>query len=504
MKSDQFQKTSKLILPFAILWGIAVMFFYSFPLTISDLALCGKGLKGLLGDSVGNYGTDLLCGLTLSGGLVCNMIFASLLALCVVLILAYNDAEKSYLYYLTMAMVLVAPKGIFAHTYASVQGAARTLIPATLLLTYLATMCDLFRFKGRKKNWKIPFVFLWGVLTALFDEGIAISALILSVLLAVLLMKKHGFNSHAIAHSVGVLGGLVFSLSIGGNYQAPATSLVVVVRQFSHAVDALFLYNWFVIGVLTVISLFYMRPARTERSANCNRTLFLLLGSVVLLLALRITDSALRAYPTVDLYLSGIKFVAAGMFLFGIYRVAQHYVSKDYVTLRVRNNIFAVVVFIAVYTFTDGATEDFLFFPFLCMVSSALSLFVNLTRRYSALEASMRKYFIAFGVLICAVMCFISISNTQTIGVMDRYAREQIDAGQTEIVLPALPYEAYGDEDLQVGSVLSGDYGTITFVPYEQWDWAGYFEAHNVPIIEEYDPEKASTENDNIFEEDLQ
>ena len=504
MKSYQFQKTTKLVLPFAILWGIAVMFFYNFPLTLSDLTLSAKGLKGLLGESVGNYGTDLLCGLTLSGGLVCNVIFASLLALCVVLLLSYNDADRSYLYYLTMAMVLVAPKGIFGHTYASVQGAARTLIPTALLLTYLATMCDLFRFKGRKKTWKIPFVFLWGLMTSLFDEGLAVAALILSILLAVLLIKKHGFNAHALAHTIGVLGGFVFSLSVGGSYQAPAASLVTVVRQFSKAVDALFLYNWFVIGVLTVISLFYMRPARTERSANCNRTLFLLLGSVVLLLALRVTDSALLAYPTVDLYLSAIKLVAAGMFLFGLYRVAQHYVSKDYVTLRVRNNIFAVIVCIAVYTFTDGATEEFLFFPFLTMVSCALSLFVNLTRRYSSLEASMKKYFIAFGVLICGVMCFITISNAQTIGVMDRYAREQIDAGQTEIILPALPYGAYGDPDLQVGSVLSGEYGTVTFAPYDQWDWATYFETHNVPIIEEYDPEKASTENDVIFEEDLQ
>ena len=99
-------------------------------------------------------------------------------------------------------------------------------------------------------------------------------------------------------------------------------------------------------------------------------------------------------------------------------------------------------------------------------------------------------------------MCFLNVSNALTIDVMERHATEQISAGESQIQVPALPFASYGDPSLAVGAELSGNYGTITFAPFDRWDWDAYWEAHNIPIVEEYDDEVEKMDDINILEED--
>ena len=507
MKTLKFQKTTKRILPFAVLFVIAIIFFYKIPLTAYDrlisLSLESKSLGQVLSYSDGNFGRDLIRYLCHSDIFVCNILLATFLVWGVMLVLSYSEAKKAYLFFLSFAFVLMAPKEIFVQTYASLQGAVTVLFPSALLVLYLFSASDLFRYNGRKKGWKIPLLFIYGFFTALFDDRFTLAALLISLCLTFLLFKKCGFSLHMLSHLLGVLGGLILNLCIGGNGLQVVGSFYGILDQLDTAINALFIHNWIVVGTLTLVCLLLIQPIRSERSKKCRFTMALLIGSMFVLLFFRITDTILQTYKILGHYLTFLKAVAAGAYLYAVLRVIRYYVSKEHITTRVRNNLLAVVVFILVFTFMGGNSAELLYLPFLVLIASTVTLFVYVVRHYRHLEDSMKHYFLILGIVLCGLMCVISVSNANTVEVMEIHTRDELDAGKTEILLPALPYGMYGDPALQVGEQIFGESYTITFVPYDQWDWAAYREAHNVPAIEEYDQEKANTENDIIFEEEF-
>ncbi len=502
MRSYQFQKITKKLIPFAIMLGILIVFFYNFTVSSADYILSGESSEGILAQSKGNFLSELIFALGFSNGFARNILFAGCMLLAAVLLLAYAEAGKNYVYFFSVALLLSASRGIFAQTYASVQGAAVAILPSALLISYLSSVCDLFRYKGKKSVWKIPFFFLWGLAISFFDEGIAVATVLLSLLMAIMLIKNHGLSYHLIAHFLGSLGGVCISLAVPGSRQSMTDSFYVFLEQLSTALDALFVYNWLVIGALALACLLLIQPIRQERSKNCNKTLFLLFCSIFLFLAFRFAGTVLQLHPMIGYCLTIVKALAAAMYLWAVARTMQHYVSKDYITQRVRNDIFTVIIFVLVFALCGKATQEMLFLPFVVIVASTISIYVYAARRYRFLDSSMSKYFTALAIVICGLMCIVNVSNAMTVDVIERHATEQISAGETQVTAPALPFSAYGDPAFTVGSELTGDYGTVSFVPYERWDWDAYWEVHNVPVIEEYDAEKDNMEDMSFFEED--
>ena len=505
MRSLEFQKASKFLLPFAILCAILLIFCYGYPLTATDrllaLELEQNGLFSRLTQTKGPMGTELFSALFLSHPLVRHALSAALISACTILLIRYCGAEKSYIYYMTLALVLAAPPAIFANTYAWAEGAASSLAPSFLVLLYLFTACDLFRFKGKKKAWKIPVQFVIGFLTVLFDESFGIAALILSLVLLMFQKKKFGLSLHLVAHSFGCVLGLLLSIVIPGSSQTLAPDFYVMMDRFNLALDSLFVFNWVTVGALTVTCLMLIQPFRRERSKNCNRTLALLLFSAATLLFFRFSHGSLKPFVVLNRFLAVGKLLAAGLFLYAVLRTVEHYVSKDYIGARIRNNMIAIGIFLFAFGLSAKSGENLLYLPFLAFVSCPVSLFVYAIRRYSHVELSSAKFLSFAGIAVSLMLCFISVSNALTVNVMQIHAEEQIKAEQTDIVLPALPYPRYGSEDMGLGTEYTvGSDTTVRFIPYTQWNWMEYYEAHHIPVIEEYNEKEA--QEDSIFEEE--
>ncbi len=507
MKSNEFQKKSKKLLPFAILCGLVLLFTYGFALTGSDLTLASQLGEGgpaswltITGQSGGNYLSALLGAMCVDTPVLRHILIAAMLSVAVITLISYCGAERSYSYFAILLLCLVPATGIFAHTFGRVLGAVSVLIPAFLTVLYLFTVSDLFTYKGRKKSWKIPFLFISGFMTQLFAESIGVAILGLSLVFLILLTRKHGFSYHLGAHSFGCMLGFTLSMVVRGGEDRFIDSFYVMVDQFTVALDQLFVENLLLIGLLTLACLLLVQPIRSERSKNCNMTLLLLLIPAVLFVLLNIIGAPLKAFPVIYRYLTFLKMVASIGYCYGILRTMEHYVSKDRVILRVHHSLIAVAVFVLTYSFCGTAQPNMLYIAHLFLVAVTVLTCLYALHRYSRLEKVIRKPLMIASIAGVLALSFITAVNGYHSTAVDTHIRESLAQGAMEIVLPEAPYEKriLAATETQLSDYYDfPSYGNveITYVPFGQWDWNTYYEAHNVPVIEEYDEDAAATED---------
>ena len=515
MKAIQFQKYSKNLLPFAIICGLVLVFTYGFPIAGSDWLVANKlgdgGVEAWLdytASSGGNYLSAFLTAMLVDVPLLRHILTAALICCSLILLIPFCRAEKAYLRYSIVALALAAPAGIFSHTYGWVQGASVTLLPAFLTALLIFSTSDLLYYKGRKKSWKIPLLFLNGLVCQFFSEGIGIAVLLLSLIYLLILTKKHGFSWHLAAHFFGCVLGCTLNLLITGGTDMISGSFYIMLDQLSLALDSLFIHNLFLMGMLTFVCLMLIQPVRSERSKNCERTLMLLLISYCLFVVLGVASSVFAPYRLILRFLAIAKLIAAAAYGYGILRTIQHYVSKDVVLIRVRVCLICIAVFVLVFSMVGTANEAYLYLPHLCIVAMIALLFQYSVRHYSRFEKSMGKTVIAAAVIGILLLAFVSVSNSYASSVAATHTKEQIQLDAGTVSLPEAPFPDYAmDHGQNMGQYYyvqtPGDVQFQT-VPYAQWDWVSYQEAHNVPVIEEYDEEKEKLEEEALeLEEDL-
>lgn len=515
MKSNQFQKYSKKLLPFVILCGLALLFTYGLSLTGSDLVLASQLGEGgpsswftATGRSGGNYISAFLSALCVDIPVVRHILIAAMLCTAVIVLLSFCGVEKSSVSYSVLLLSLLPSAEIFAHTFGNTIGATTVLIPAALTLLYLYTVTDLFVYKGRKKGWKIPFLFLSGLISQLFSESIGLAILFLSVVFLFSLIRKHGFSYHLGAHTFGCLLGITLSLLVTGGQDRFVSGFYDMVDQFTLALDLLFVENLILIGLLTLSCLILIQPIRAERSKNCNKTLFMLLIPTGIFMFLNILDTPIQHFPGIYRYLTVIKFVAVIAYLWGVLRTMQHYVSKDRVILQVRHSVITLVVFIIAFSFCGTALPNMLYIPALALVAITVSVLLYVLHRNSRLDKTIRTPLIIVAVAGVLALSFVTDVNSYYCSAVDTHIREQLAQECTEITLPCAPYatrivpitEAQLSEYYDFPS--HGEV-KITYIPFEKWDWITYYDAHNVPVIQEYDEDAVETEDWAFeFEED--
>lgn len=507
MKSYQFQKLSKKILPYAFFCGLILLFAYGAPFAGSDFALSSRAGNGGIGfwlreagGSGGNYISAFLRAIMVDVPILRHLLLATMLSTAAIALLFFCGAERPYMHFVILFLSLAAPKAIFAYTFSGVIGGATYMIPAFLTVMYLFTLSDLFVYKGNKKGWKIPFLFLSGFAVQMFSESIGVALLIISVVSLILLWRKYGFNWHLMAHAFGCILGLSLNLILSGSVDAVSNSFYAMVDQFTVVLDQLFVENILLLSVLTFVCLLLIQPIRLERSKNCNITLLLLLVPMGLFLVLNVLNEAMVPFTMIYRALSIVKLILALSYCLGILRTVQHYVSKDKVIYRVRYALLGVLVFALVYTATGTAMPGMLYIPYLLMVGITGLMLVYALRHYDRMEKVLRKPLFFAAVAGVLALSVITIANGKYCEIVDTHIRDNLQAGKTEITLPVAPYaERLAATDL---SDLSDYYDfpaygevDIDYVPYEQWDWMTYYEAHNVPVIEEYDEEMEKTED---------
>ena len=102
------------------------------------------------------------------------------------------------------------------------------------------------------------------------------------------------------------------------------------------------------------------------------------------------------------------------------------------------------------------------------------------------------------------VLSFITISNVNYCEVVDTHITDNLSAGTTEIQLPRAPFESrlVPTDNTQLSDYYDfATYGTVelTYVPFGTWDWKTYYDAHNIPVIQE-EGKKAKKDDDWIGE----
>ena len=515
MKTFQFQKTTKKLLPYVCLFGLLLVFIYGFPLTGSDLTF-QAGMDGssfshwlaTANNSGGNFFSAFLNGILVSVPVLRHILIAAVLGTLISVLISYCNPERPYMYFVLLFLALAAPKAIFAGTFSSTTGAGTALIPSLLTVLYIFTLCDLFVYKGKKKTWKIPMLFLSGLAVQFFSEGISVGILILSLFFLILFCYKVGFSWHLGAHSFGCILGFVAGLLIKGSNDVVADSFYTVIDRFSLALDQLFISNLLLLGILTLGCLLLIQPFRSERSKNCNITLFLLLVPMGVFVFLNVTSAALNPFSTITRFLLVLKIVAALCYCYGVLRTLQHYVSKDKIRFRVQNALIAVWIFVLAFSSFTATQLSMLYIPYILMVGATVVLLTYAFHRHSRMEKVLRKPLFFVGVAGVLALSFITFCNSNYSIVTDTHIRDSLSQGILEITLPQAPYtdrlNATTREEMAVYYDFPS-YGDvkITYLPYEQWDWITYYEAHNVPVIEEYDendPKNAEWATE--FEED--
>ena len=186
----------------------------------------------------------------------------------------------------------------------------------------------------------------------------------------------------------------------------------------------------------------------------------------------------------------------------------QHYVSKDRVILQVRHSVITLVVFIIAFSFCGTALPNMLYIPALALVAITVSVLLYVLHRNSRLDKTIRTPLIVVAVAGVLALSFVTDVNSYYCSAVDTHIREQLAQECTEITLPCAPYatrivpitEAQLSEYYDFPS--HGEV-KITYVPFEKWDWITYYDAHNVPVIQEYDEDAVETEDWAFeFEED--
>lgn len=515
MKSYQFQKNSKKLLPYVFLCGLILLFTYGAPYTGGDLRLMsslGEGGFGAwikeAGTSGGNFFSAFLGGVMVDVPVLRHFFTAIMLSAALITLVSFSLADRPYMYFIVLFLGLAAPKAIFAYSFTGVIYGATVLIPAFLTVMYLFTVSDLFVYKGNKKAWKIPFLFLSGISVQLFSESIGITLLAISLLCLVLLWKKYGFSWHLAAHSFGCLLGLILSLILSGTRDAFVSDFYSILDQMSVALDGLFVENLLLIGLLTLGCLLLMRPVRLERSKNCNITLALLLIPMGLFLFLNVMNNVLIAFSMIYRAATVVKLISVIVYCLGILRTVQHYVSKDKIICRITYSVYAVWICVAVYAFTGTALPHILYIPYLLLVGCTVLLLGYYFRHLGSSEKALRKPLLIASFAAVVALSVITISNGRYYEVKDTVIRESLEEGTTDISLPVAPFEKrLAPTDISVLSEYYDfpSYGDveISYVSFADWDWITYYEAHNVPPIEEYDEEAVKTEDWAFeFEED--
>ncbi len=499
MKTSQFQKTSKKLLPYTVLIGLLLIFTSGVPLTGSDLSLSMKLGEGgvsawlrIAGSYGGNYLSGFFTAILVDVPLLRHVLIAAVLGATLIAMISYSDLERPYMYFILGLFALGAPAEIFAHSFGNTLGTGTMLIPAFLMVMYLFTLSDLFIYKGRKKGWKIPFLFLSGFAGQFFSESIAIGILIVSLFFLIVFSRRLGFCWHLAAHVFGCILGLTLSLLIPGSTDRVADSFYVMVDHLTLALDQLFVSNLLIMAVMTLSSLMLIQPIRSERSKNCNLTLVFLLVPMGLFIMLNMIDPVLEANISLYRTMTVLKLVAALAYTYGIYRTLQHYVSKHKVLVLLHNCVVSVWIFVFVYALTGNALPYMLYIPYLLLTASTVVLLTYAIHRYDRLRKVIRKPLFFVGVLGILTLSVVTISNHAYRTVVDTHIGDCLSENITEITLPCSPYE-----DRLVQTELSQlsdyydfpSYGNveISYVPFAQWDWKTYYEAHNVPVIEEYD-----------------
>lgn len=507
MKSYQFQKFTKNLLPYVFFCGLILLFTYGVSFTGEDLSLAtriGEGGFGSYfretGASGGNYLSAFFGAIMVDIPVLRHILIAGMLATVLITLIQFSGAERPYMYFVILFLGLAAPKAIFAYSFASTVGGATMLIPAFLTVLYLFTVSDLFAYQGKKKAWKIPFLFLNGFVVQMFSEGIGITLLLISLTFLILLWKKHGFSWHLAAHVFGCVIGFTISLILSGNRDTVSHGFFVIVDQMSVALDQLFVNNLLLLGILTLACLMLIRPIRLQRSKNCNLTLFLLLIPMGLFIIFNVINDTMVVFPVLNRILTIVKLLSALAYCWGILRTIQHYVSKDKIIYRVKNSVISVWVLLLVYSLTGTALPNILYIPYLLMIAVTVLILGYSIRHYDHLEKVLRKPLFILSLVGVFVLSFITFANGTYCEVVDTHIRESLEAGTTEITLPDAPYGGR-----LVSTELSDlseyydfpSYGDveITYVSFADWDWNTYYEAHNVPVIEEYDEEAEKTED---------
>lgn len=511
MKSFQFQKITKKILPYAFFCGLILLFSYRAPLTGGDLLLSARVEQGGIGiwfqetgASGGNYLSALLGAVMVDIPVLYHLLFAAMMSVALITLVFFCDAQRPYMYFVILFLGLGAPAGIFAYSFTRAAGAATVMIPAFLALLHMFTVADLFVYKGQKKVWKIPFLFLSGFAVQMFSESIGIALFLVSLVCLILLWKRYGFSWHLASHCFGCIGGLTLSLILSGSHDAFVGSFYAMVDQFAGALDQLFIENLLLMGVLTLSCLLLIQPIRSERSKNCNITLCLLLISLGLFAVLNVANDFMVAFSTIYRVLTILKLIAALAYCLGVLRTIQHYVSKDKVIYRGKYAFLTVWIFIIVYGFTGTALPNMLYIPYLLLAGVTGLLLGYSFRHYDRMEKVIRKPLLFAAIAGVLALSLITISNGSYWEVVDTHTKESLNAGNTKIVLPIAPFEErLAPTDYEVLSQYYNfpNYGEVelVYVPYKSWDWKTYYEAHNIPVIEEYD-EKKEKEDEWAFE----
>ena len=502
MKASQFQKTTKKILPYAFLIGLILVFTYGFPLTGADRAFYKElGTGGLnswiaqAGKSGGNYLSALFNAVLVEIPVLRHVLIAAFLSGIICVLVSYCDLNKPYMYFVLLLSCLASSKSVFANTFSRTLGIGTILIPALLTAVFIFTVSDLIIYKGKKRAWKIPVILLSGFASQLFSERIGAAILIVSLVFAIYVCKKFGFSWHLAAHVFGCICGFVLSMVISGVKTPIVGSFYTLVDQMGFALDQIFSYNLFVMLLLTLGCLLLIQPIRTERSKNCNITLYLLLVSMAFFVVMNLINEGSTAFAPIHRVLAFLKLFFAFGYTVGIFRTLQHYVSKNKVHVRIRVAMITAWIFMIVYSATEASDPGMLYVSHFLTASAALLVLTYALSRYSRFEKIIRKpVFIASMIGILCLSC-ITIGNSAYCTVVDKHIQESLSAGEMEITLPQAPYKdrlAVTDVSQMSDYYDFPSYGNveISYVPYAQWDWKTYYEAHHVPVIEEYDEEQ--------------
>ena len=152
--------------------------------------------------------------------------------------------------------------------------------------------------------------------------------------------------------------------------------------------------------------------------------------------------------------------------------------------------------------------SNMLYIPALALVAITVSVLLYVLHRNSRLDKTIRTPLIIVAVAGVLALSFVTDVNSYYCSAVDTHIREQLAQECTEITLPCAPYATQIVPIIEAQLSEYYDFPShgevkITYVPFEKWDWITYYDAHNVPVIQEYDEDAVETEDWAFeFEED--
>ena len=131
-------------------------------------------------------------------------------------------------------------------------------------------------------------------------------------------------------------------------------------------------------------------------------------------------------------------------------------------------------------------------------------LYLYALRRYSRLEKVLRKPLFIAALIGVFALSFITMCNGRYFEAVDTHIHDCIKENTQSIILPEPAYPSHyitADQEVlkDYYQLNDPDVFSISYVPFGEWDWEGYYDAHNVPVIEELDEDELETED--VFSE---